>query len=107
MRYRFTALARADLRDIGVYTRDRWGNDQCERYLSALEQRCQEMADAPNMRRVYEDAPTYFRTLVGRHAIFYRADSDGAILVVRILHAAMLPELHLPGLSDDDFEKDR
>jgi len=28
---------------------DRWGNDQCEQYLSALEARCQEMADAPNV----------------------------------------------------------
>lgn len=69
MGYRFTARARADLRDIAAYTRDRWGDAQADRYLGALERRCQEMADAPHMRRVYEDAPDYFRSLVGRHGL--------------------------------------
>jgi toxin ParE1/3/4 len=104
--YRFTTRARDDLRDIGAYTRDRWGEAQADLYLSALERRCQEMADAPRLRRVYEDAPSYFRSLVGRHAIFYRPDGDTAILIVRILHGSMLPELHLPRSVDDDDEDD-
>jgi plasmid stabilization system protein ParE len=40
--------------------------------------------------------------IAARHAIFYRVEGDGSLLVVRILHAAMLPDLHLPGASDDD-----
>jgi toxin ParE1/3/4 len=100
--FRFTERALADLRDIASYTRDRWGEAQAERYLGALERRCQEVADVPNKRRVYEDAPDYFRSLVGRHAIFFRAEEDGAILIVRILHGSMLPELHLPTLPDDE-----
>lgn len=102
MAYRFTTRARADLRDIGSYTRERWGDAQAERYLDALERRCQELTDAPQMRRTYEDAPDYCRSLVGRHAIFFRADKDGSLLIVRILHAAMLPELHLPPLPDKE-----
>lgn len=102
MAFRFTEHALADLRDIASYTRDRWGDAQAERYLGALERRCQELADVPQTRRVYEDAPDYFRALIGRHAIFFRAEKDGAILIVRILHGAMLPELHLPGFQDDD-----
>ena len=102
MAYRFTTLARADLRDIGAYTRERWGDAQAERYLGALERRCRELADAPHMRRKCEDAPEYFRSFVGRHAIFFRSDEDGALLIVRILHGAMLPELHLPASPDDE-----
>jgi len=40
--------------------------------------------------------------LAGKHAIFYRVEADGSLLIVRILHAAMLPELHLPGQSDEE-----
>ena len=105
MGYRFTTRARADLRDIGAYTRNRWGDAQADRYLSALERRCQELAGAPHLRRIYEDVPRYFRSLVGRHAIFYREDGDDPILVVRILHGSMLPELHLPLSGDDDDDE--
>ena len=102
MPYRFTALARDDLRDIAAYTRGRWGDAQCDRYLTSLQSRCERLAQEPRLRRPYTDDPSYWRALAGKHAIFYRVHADGSILVVRILYAAMLPELHLPGQSDDD-----
>jgi toxin ParE1/3/4 len=102
--YRFTAQARDDLRDIAAYTRDRWGDTQCDRYLTALESRCQQLAQEPRLRRAYADDPPYWRALAGKHAIFYRVEADSSLLVVRILHAAMLPELHLPESTDDDGE---
>jgi toxin ParE1/3/4 len=104
--YRFTANARADLRDIAAYTRDRWGDTQCDRYLTSLEWRCQRLAQEPHLRHPYPDDPSYGRELAGKHAIFYRAHADGSILVVRILHTAMLPELHLPGRADDGDDRD-
>ncbi len=39
--------------------------------------------------------PPYLRALAGSHAIFYRVTDDGEVLIARVLHAAMLPELHL------------
>lgn len=105
MPYRFTAQARDDLRDIAAYTRDRWGDTQCDRYLTSLESRCQQLAQEPRLRRPYDDDPSYWRALAGKHALFYRVEADGSLLVVRILHAAMLPELHLPGQSDGDEEQ--
>jgi toxin ParE1/3/4 len=102
--YRFTACAREDLRDIASYTRDRWGDAQCDRYLTGLQSRCQQLALDPALRRQHADDPTYWRALAGRHAIFYRVEADGAILVVCILHATMMPDLHLPGATDDDSE---
>jgi len=71
-----------------------------------LESRCQRLAREPQLRRPYADDPSYWRALAGKHAIFYRVDTDGSLLIVRILHTAMLPELHLPGLSDDDRDDD-
>jgi|GEM_PF-6381367 len=53
------------------------------------------------------EVPSHFRGLVGRHTLFYRAHSDGAVLVVRMLHAVILPELHLPSLAEDDMVEDR
>jgi plasmid stabilization system protein ParE len=91
------------LRDIGVYTLHRWGAVQCDRYLDALEECCRQVADVPELRRHAPDFPPYYRVLAGKHAIFYRVEDDGSILVVRLLHAAMLPELHLP--EDDDGDE--
>jgi toxin ParE1/3/4 len=104
--YRFTAQARDDLRDIAAYTRDRWGDTQCDRYLTSLESRCQQLVQEPRLRRPFDDDPSYWRALAGKHAIFYRVEADGSLLVVRILHAAMLAELHLPGQSADEADQD-
>jgi len=103
--YRFTAQARDDLRDISAYTRERWGDAQCDRYLTSLEWRCLQLAQEPWLRRQYADEPSYWRALAGKHAIFYRVEANGSLLVVRILHTAMLPELHLPGLPGDGSEQ--
>ena len=40
--------------------------------------------------------------MCGKHALFYRVTEDDTVLVVRVLHVRMLPELHLPGSEDDD-----
>lgn len=106
MPYRFTARARDDLRDIAAHTRDRWGEAQCDHYLTSLEWRCLQLAQEPRLRRPYDDDPSYWRALAGKHAIFYGVEADGSLLIVRILHAAMLPELHLPGQSDEDGEQE-
>ena len=106
MPYRFTALARDDLRDIAAHTRDRWGDAQCDRYLTSLEWRCLQLAQEPLLRRHYDNDPVYWRALAGKHALFYRVEADGWILIVRILHSAMLPELHLPGVPNDVGELD-
>lgn len=106
MPYRFTRRARDDLRDIAAYTRDRWGDVQCERYLTSLQSCCQQLAVEPTLRRQHPDDSRYWRALAGRHVVFYRVEMDASILVVRILHAAMLPELHLPETPDDDAGQD-
>jgi plasmid stabilization system protein ParE len=77
-----------------------------DRYLTSLESCCQQLAHDPGLRRSYDDEPSYWRALAGKHAIFYRVEADGSLLIVRILHTAMLPELHLPGATDEDGDQD-
>jgi len=61
----------------------------------------QTVVDRPEFRRPFHEIEPYFRTLVGKHAVFYRVALDGEVLIVRVLHAAMLPALHLSEGADD------
>jgi plasmid stabilization system protein ParE len=61
----------------------------------------QTIVNRPELRRAFHEIPPYFRALVSKHVVFYRTEPDGTILIVRVLHAAMLPELHLP-VNDKD-----
>ena len=45
----------------------------------------------PELRRPFHESPPYLRDLVGKHAVVYRVTADGEVLIVRVLHAAMLP----------------
>jgi toxin ParE1/3/4 len=87
--------ARTDLIDIARYTADRWDEQQAERYVSDLFGAFQRLVDLPELRRPYGPIAPYGRALEGSHAIFYRLTDDAEILIVRVLHVRMLPELHL------------
>jgi len=102
--FRLLRRARLDLLDVGAFTADRWGDDQAERYLIGLFAGFQTLVDRPELRRPFVAIPPYLRALVGKHAVFYRVTADGELLIVRVLHAAMLPALHLS--NDDDDEQD-
>jgi toxin ParE1/3/4 len=95
--FRLLRRARIDLLDIATYTADRWGDAQAEKYLAELFLGFQFVADRPELRRPFREIPTYFRVVVGRHAVFYRSTADSDVLIVRVLHVSMLPELHLRG----------
>jgi len=49
--------------------------------------------------------PRHFAPLQDVTRSSTRVEDDGSILVIRILHAAMLPELHLPRISDDELDE--
>jgi toxin ParE1/3/4 len=102
--FRLTKAAQADLRGIGRYTRKRWGRAQAHRYLGELDACFHQLAEKPNLGRAYSDLSPYWRILRGKHAVFYRVTDEALLVVVRVLHAQMLPELHLPGSEDDANE---
>ncbi len=91
-----TPTASADIEDIWTYTEQRWGTAQAERYVTMVGEACRGLAQGTTFS---EDASTiragYRRTHVGSHVIFFRADSSGQTVVVRVLHQSMDVDRHL------------
>ena len=100
--YQLLRRARDDLLQIASYTAERWDEQQAERYVTELFSAFARLVDFPELRRPYQDIPPYWRALAGSHAIFYRIAEDGVLLIVRVLHARMLPELHLGSEGGDE-----
>jgi toxin ParE1/3/4 len=100
--FRFSRRAEADLLSIGDYTLGTWGKAQAARYLSELEVCCQALSDNPALGRPCDEVRPGLRRLEhGKHVVLYRQER-GDILVSRILHQRMLPELH--SIEDEDDE---
>jgi toxin ParE1/3/4 len=89
--YRFSALARLDLIEIGAYTVEAWGEEQALSYLDSLEHCFGQLASLPEMGRPCDRIrPGYRRIEHQKHVIFYRIDDEG-VFISRILHQRMLP----------------
>jgi toxin ParE1/3/4 len=95
--FRFSRRAEADLLEIGEYTLRTWGKAQTARYIAELEIVCQTLADNPALGRPCDHVrPGLRRMEHGKHVVFYRQGRTG-ILIFRILHQRMLPEMHDTG----------
>jgi toxin ParE1/3/4 len=95
MRLVVSRAARADLKGIGAYTAEKWGEAQKARYLSAIRERFGALRNNPALGRPRADIAATYRSLpVGRHIVFYRIAKD-ALVVVRVLHQSMDVRLHL------------
>lgn len=92
--YVLSKLAERDLNEIANYTRDRWGAGQAVEYIEHLRALCQQLGKTPKIGRVCAGVrPGLRRAECGRHVVFYRIGAEG-ITISRILHQAMLPDLH-------------
>jgi len=98
---RYTRRAEADLDEIAKYTIETWSTPQSARYIGALERCCARLADNPMLGRVYLLRPRYSRFEEGSHVVFFRRETGGDVLVVRVLHQRRLPELHLDEAEDE------
>lgn len=78
-----------DLRSIRVYTFEKWGAEQEEKYLRLLWQRFELLKADPFRHRLREELfPGCRIAAEGRYVILFRAN-DPALEIVRVLHAAM------------------
>lgn len=95
MKYQLTDEAARDVEKILAYSVDSFGVTQTEHYFEALKACIKLLADNPNIGHSAEDIlPEYLRFPYESHVIFYKKFTS-SILVVRILHARMDPELHI------------
>lgn len=97
---RFSRQAEVDLENIARYTLQKWGELQAARYMDRLEACCERLASRATLgRRCDCIRPDLRRMERGSHIVFYRKEAGG-VLVSRILHRNMLPEVH--GFDDDE-----
>jgi toxin ParE1/3/4 len=97
--FRLTRRAEADLFDIADFTLRTWGEAQCALYVDQLEVCLQRLADDPLLGRARDRIHPGLRSIgQGKHVVFYKCVGD-EILVLRILHERMVPELHV---TDDE-----
>ena len=95
MKYQLTEEADRDVEEILTYSVNNFGVTQTQHYFEALKKCIELLADNPNMGHSAEDIlPEYLRFPHESHIIFYKSLSS-SILVVRILHERMDPNLHL------------
>lgn len=90
-----TQAAKADLKEIGRYTKQQWGNAQRDKYLAVLDD-CFHLLAAHPLRGTdcsyIRDG--YRKYGAGSHVVFYR-QTDTAVEIVRILHGSMDTERRL------------
>jgi toxin ParE1/3/4 len=86
--------AEADLREIWLYSFRTWGEAQADRYLDELDGGLQECGTDPERGKHRDDVrPGYWSRLIRRHVAFYTF-TDAEVVVQRVLHASMDPDLH-------------
>ena len=85
--FTLTNLAKADLKEIGRYTQERWGREQRNTYLTRLDGCFRQLAANPLAGNECDDIRDGYRKFaVGSHVVFYRRQGDDVIEIVRVLH---------------------
>ena len=88
-RYLFKPRAEQDLEGIYDYTVSEFGEKQADLYIRNLFDSFQRLADSPDIGRRRDDVRTGLKSYpVNAHIVFFR-ESDGGVLIVRVLHQSM------------------
>ncbi len=94
--FHLSAEAKADLRDIALYTQAMWGREQRNSYVFGLEDVFVRLAAMPGLGRSREDIrPGVFSYPAGRHMVWYRP-VDAGIEILRVVHTRQRSEDALP-----------
>lgn len=86
--------AQSDLADILLYTVQQWGEEQLERYATALDRSLQLIADNPAIGRARPELFDGCRSFRVREHIVYYALRDETVFVFRVLHGRMDASRH-------------
>ena len=89
MRYEVSPEAANDLIEISVYGILNFGEARARKYLAALENTFEVIADIPRLGTEY-GSDTFRRFAHGKHVIYYEIFED-RVLIVRVLHGGMDP----------------
>lgn len=93
--YRLSPQAEADLEDIWLYTFRQWSLDQADEYCGHISAAIAGLASGRSVGQRTDVREGYWKYKAGMHVIYFRC-SARYLDVIRILHARMDVELHLP-----------
>ena len=94
--FTLTNMAKADLKEIGHYTLEKWGREQRNHYLSILDACFQRLASNPLKGKDCSEIRYGYRKFnAASHVIFYRQTPSDTIEIVRVLHGRMDLETQL------------
>ncbi|MDT0499179.1 type II toxin-antitoxin system RelE/ParE family toxin [Algiphilus sp. W345] len=83
--YRLSNSADQDFDSLYVYGVLTFGLEQADAYAAGMQARFTQIAEKPRLYQAVDDIrPGYRRSVYGSHAIYYRIE-DGGVLIVRIL----------------------
>lgn len=93
--FKVSAKAEADLYDIGLYTQNKFGIKQRNRYLDEIVEKFQVLAKQPKLGQNRSTLKTEcYSSLINSHVIFFQRHSYG-IRIIRVLHQSMDLPKHL------------
>lgn len=87
-RVTYSPRAERDLEDIWLYTDQRWGQGQADRYTDEISQACLAIAKGHCLPRRAIGFEPYFKLSVGKHVVYFVHEDEGNF-VVRVLHQSM------------------
>lgn len=89
-RYRISAAADADLRNIAAHTVQMWRTNQRDAYIRELFDAFERLAKTPDIAQSIDAIrPGYRKFPQGSHVIFFRTSATQRIEIVRVLHKRM------------------
>jgi len=93
--YVLSREADRDIEDIAENSTARWGAARAKAYILELHATFERLAAFPSLGRSTSHLRAGYRRMEAtRQVVFYQIIEDD-ILVVRVLHQSMLPDLHL------------
>lgn len=95
MIYSFTDKAENDLEGILNFTLEYWGKQKIAEYLNGIESVALNLCDNPDMGVDRSEFITGVRSIPYESYIIYYTQTNAQLIIIRILHAAMDPHLHL------------
>lgn len=86
-----TAAAKQDLVEIYQYSWAKWGVEQADKYLAAIDDAIVQVLHYPHLGSSRDEVLSGNRVVfVGRHAIYYRYIAE-IVHIDRVLHQSMDP----------------
>lgn len=89
-RFDLTRLAQSDLKSIAQYAQRKWGVQQRNAYLKAIDNIFHTLARTPLIGSTCDAIRAGYRKFPhGAHVIYYTLPSNSELLIIRVLHAAI------------------